>query len=478
MRKTTPHEIWLNAAWRGHVELMLHLCQGAQNTVLVIGPKQVGKTTLYHYFLRQTIAHSRMVGLTAQAWDNAELLMEAVAEALSLPIGEGLTAFQTVKNTLETFSSSHPTIVLLIDDAHLLSDELLQALYALLKCDTDLHPAFHLVLLGEPSLELQLFSPQISPMINGRIYTIELEGWSLPDVRQYLLKDSGLTLLSPDQISEIFEHSQGLPGLVQIAREALLQEKENAMGKQSFFRWRKSPIIIGALVGLIGGGFYILMNQLPSNVAQSDQITLPLDQAEEGQLPAIMAEKIDQSDIIEADAHEHPESEELDLSEQIMRDAQAHAAAQARAETQENMHAVVHANSEAAAQTQIAAQVNAKAITHLHASEQTKAAALTQLSQQEASIETLPVSVIASPEMDSDIDDESGTLDEEGSEDLSLQSAPQPIAQPAVSMTEKEKYLLSLDSKAYTLQLVGARSEENVKQFMAKHGLGKQSELF
>ena len=70
---------------------------------------------------------------------------------------------------------------------------------------------------------------------------------------------------------------------------------------QSLYKWRKNPIVLGLLVGLIGGGSYILLNrtsndevlgQSPTNLEQTDQ-TLSLDKLaqEEGQLPAMIAEK-------------------------------------------------------------------------------------------------------------------------------------------------------------------------------------------
>lgn len=459
--KAVRDDIWLNSAWRGHVELMSHLCQVAHNTLLVIGPKQVGKSAFCRYFLRQTIPKCQIVGFSARAWENVEALMEAIAKVLSLSVAEGLTAFQSVKNYLETLSSTHPTIVLLIDDAHLLADELLQSLYVLLKCENDSRPVLHLILFGEPSLELRLFSPKLSAMINGRIYTIELEGWSLSEVRQFLFKDSRLATLTPDQINDIFEKTQGLPGLVESARADYLKQidKEDTRMTGGFQKWRKSPVILGVLIGLVGGSSYILMNrsekdeiqgQSPIELAQIEHPTLPQEQiaVEESQLPAMIGENIDRSDIIEADAHEHPEPEDSELGARDPLKSDESTAA-----TQENGMA------DALPVTII--EPTAMDMDRLESAEEETSQAS----------ETTDTSAIKPPESQTQTQAEP------------VQPSPESVSAPSRpekrhSLSEKEKYLLSLDKQGYTLQLVGARNEENIKYFMSKHGIEQKATYF
>lgn len=443
----THEEIWLSPALKGHIELMTHLCQSADNTLLIIGPENAGKTTLYRHFCFQSIRGCQVAGLTAQPWECVESFMEAIAKALSLPLSDSLTAFQTVKNFIENRSPKEPAIVLLIDDAHLLNDEFLQALYALFKYDAHASMPLQLILFGEASLELRLFSPQISAMMNGKIYTLELEPWSLQEVRQFLCKAKALALLPMDQIQEIYEKTQGLPGLVATHREALLKQvkKEDGMFLQSLTKWRKNPIVLGVLIGVLGGGSYIVFNR-----TQSDTVL--------GQIPAGMVQQEESGrgvQVIVADQTALDQEHEKQIAYPVQTNYQP------ENESEEMSLVVEESQSEAVPLAEIDAPL-------AHNEPEVTESAVVELSQaedtdmNEAVAETAPETVVeTSIPMEPVI-----TLSEE-----------MPVKKGQV-LTEEETYLLSLDSNRYTLQLVGARNENNVKHFMTQHGLEYQASYF
>lgn len=471
----TREEFWLSPALRGHVELMEHLCQSADNTLLVIGPENAGKTALYRHFMRQSLRGCERVGMQAQAWDYVEDLMAAIAKALALPTTEDLTAFQIVKNHLEARTANQPNTVLLIDDAHLLSEELLQALYALFKYDAVSKMPIQLILFGESSLEMRLFSPQMSAMINGKIYTIELEPWSLQEVRQFLGKAKELSMLAVENIEAIYERSEGLPGLVAAERAALLTQFVKEQGMSDTFRkWRKNPIVLGALVGVIGGSTYIVINraqddtvlgQLPSHLIQQQEDSVRPVATVSSDKAALTALVSDNMEASEWEADISIEEMAADMTEPRVVPL-AELTASLPAAIPDSVTPDISPSDEAPMPEAATTETDEAIVSE---------ESLSSIETEDATTNDSD-SVNFSQAATDDDSTQDGSSD--SSDELFRTTTAQPEPKLLPSFSDEEKYLLTLDNTGYTLQLVGARSEHNIKQFMQEHGIEYQASYF
>lgn len=257
-------KVFITPAWHQHAELLNHLSQFSQNVLLVLGPKDAGKSTFLEYFMGLGSKSMQKHVLSASPEDSIEALMKRVAEGFRLDWeGVQATPHKVQSSIEETFDSAQATWVLLIDDAHLLTDEQLQALLQLVKFDIEPRRQLHLVFLGEPSLELRLFSPEMASIVNGKVYTIELEAWTLHDVKTFLAKDISLPRLSADQVEFIFETSHGLPGAVVRERDAIAEQTTIVGTKMKSKQIKKlgmHPVSLGVMVGVVVGGAYLLFN--------------------------------------------------------------------------------------------------------------------------------------------------------------------------------------------------------------------------
>lgn len=246
--------IFITSAWQQQIDLVMRLSQ-RPNHVLVIGPPQAGKSTFLKHLMHISSENKYLVnGASSEA-----LFMEQVNQAV----------FDQKKESLD-LQLDLP--LLLVDDAHLLNNQQLQTLFQLKQiqercCD--------LVLVGEPSLELRLFSPEFSAH-SSSIYTIELEPWTQEDVEAFLMSKG--FALSTSELENFCTRSQGLPGYV--IEEKLMLEELFQTGKKVVKDHKRKimhPIVIGIVMGALMGSTYLLFNnneeenKIPTNVAHQQE---------------------------------------------------------------------------------------------------------------------------------------------------------------------------------------------------------------
>ncbi len=281
-------KIFITPAWQQHTDTIEQLCQSSQNIVLVVAPQQGGKTTFAKHLLRTSTPELRKKAIRARPQSSVEELMHQIAKSYELAWqGTDMILSQIKNHVDQVFSEKQITSVLLIDDAHLLSVEQLQALIALVQFEADPWRQLHLILLGEPSLEFRLFSPEFSSFVHGKVHTVELDAWTLVDIKNFFAKDATLPNAA-EQMAGILERSRGLPGFVIQEGELVfgqLTVMDKKMTKRNFKSWFTRSISVGVSAGVLIGGGYLLFNHnmeeernnIPINEAQLAEDAWPVD---------------------------------------------------------------------------------------------------------------------------------------------------------------------------------------------------------
>ena len=127
--------------------------------------------------------------------------------------------------------------VVLIDEAHLLPDESLEDLRLLTAEDFDRRSPFALVLVGQPLLRERLSEPQHAALAQRLGVRLRLRPLNETETASFLerhLKAAGARKnpFEPEAVASIFQHSRGVPRIVQnVALHALLAAK--AAGKKT-----------------------------------------------------------------------------------------------------------------------------------------------------------------------------------------------------------------------------------------------------
>ncbi len=459
-QETENSNYYLPPTWQHHEEVIRHLSQLSQNVLLVIAPQDGGKTTFMQHMLDKRTPALHKMHLTAKAHTSVEAMLNQVVQSFGLDWHGVQQTRDDIHHLQFQGQSQHLGIwTLFVDDAHLLSNEQLQALVELINFEAQSINQMRLVLLGEPSLELRMFSPDFTAISNNRIYTIELESWTLQDVQTFVNATSVGQLFNKDQVLSIFERSNGLPGaVVREKLSALEQQGSNGKRKtkKSFNILGLNPISLGVLAGLALGGTYLVVNNAntqeeasptPVNAAQTAEQNWPSQNASPKQSSPSVAfhfDKVDNSDVIEDDMKENHEEQP-----QVLTVAPAPTTKENQAHTEP---AVQQAPQQAVKQT-------AQEITQ-QTPVQTKESDSAQANKQNEVQNAKAVKVTEKPQK------------------VVAPAQPKQKQSAKKGLSEQENHLLSVNKRHYTLQLLGASNEESIKKFVKKHGLEKTTYAF
>ncbi|MGE3317852.1 MAG: SPOR domain-containing protein [Candidatus Berkiella sp.] len=446
--KSINSDIYLSSAWQQHADLITHLCHFSQNILLVLGQKQAGKSTFFEHYIHAPFAGLKICALKADNAKTVEELLKEVALGFGLNWDSASNLTQEVKNqAITSYQIAHETWMLMIDDAHLLDDTQMSALLQLVQFNDEARQQLHLVLLGEPSLEGRLFSPNFAASVQGKVYSIELEPWTLHDVKRYFYSDALLRQLEPEHVAAIFERSQGLPGRV-IQEQLLLQgstKGAKTMTKQNAKRWTH-PIALGAVAGFLLGGSYLLLN----STQEEEAVNAPVNAA---QVENIHLDNSDEKMAME----EEPAP--------IVKETIA-VAPKMPSTTTQSTQVEEQGAATTAATTTVAALEPPAQNTEMTVTQATTPTPAPQQLQAPAPVPApVATTTIATPEVSTQ----------------AMQAAPKVAvksSEPKKPMSKEEEYLLSVDKNFYTLQLVGARNENSVKQFIQKHELDEHAYVY
>ena len=185
--------------------------------MLITGPSGSGKTTSVRSVTDELPSHKYSVIYLGQDRNGTNVLRRFVAAvglaAKSHHAHLSLQASQWVSDNLEAGGKE---ILLVVDEAHLLSDELLEDLRLMTNSNYDRKSPLTLVLLGQPLLRLRLKAPIFDALAQRLRYRFRMEGLNQDETAQYIrnrLLASGLPgdLFLEEALQYIFQVTEGLP---------------------------------------------------------------------------------------------------------------------------------------------------------------------------------------------------------------------------------------------------------------------------
>jgi type II secretory pathway predicted ATPase ExeA len=209
----------------------LRFALGRDTIALLVAESGCGKSTILGLFAKSLDAGSYHVLATSLTTVGPFGLISHLA-ALS-----GLRPCRFKGDTAATFIAHLRGLpkrtVLLVDEAHMMPDASLEDLRLLTACDFDRRSPFALVLVGQPLLRERLNEPQhysLTQRIGVRLRLRPLSDAEMPLFLDRHLKAAGArkSIFEPDAIAALFQHTRGVPRLVQnAALAAMLACMEN-----------------------------------------------------------------------------------------------------------------------------------------------------------------------------------------------------------------------------------------------------------
>ena len=205
--------------------------------VVMTGPIGTGKTTVVHTALqilseKAAISHPISSAFILNPTLSREEFLEMILSEFEIPCTSTskparLSALQGM--LLET-QRKGGTSLLLVDEAHLLTPELLEEIRLLSNSDTYQEKLLQIILCGQPELLGILRRPELRALKQRVASTCSLRPLSFPEVRAYIAERlhsagfHGATFPFPTQVlEEIHRLTEGVPRLINLLCDACLE---------------------------------------------------------------------------------------------------------------------------------------------------------------------------------------------------------------------------------------------------------------
>jgi len=187
----------------------------AQYYVMLTGDSGCGKTTLLRYLHRTIDKNTYTILYLCQSQSSPPMLSRVLADALHLP---QYGSRSEISRLLITTLKSLPTRLLLwIDEAQLIRNDMLQELRVLAEADLNGPPLFAVILCALPSLKERLLAPEHLALWRRVYIRIPLRGLLHEEVVPFVkhcFGDTAAQRFSAEALSVIFEKSRGLPAMI------------------------------------------------------------------------------------------------------------------------------------------------------------------------------------------------------------------------------------------------------------------------
>lgn len=230
-----PRFLHLSGPHQAALTVVLEGILYRKGLVMITGPIGTGKTMLVHAALQILTDYSKQkMPVKSALLFNPTLTRDEFLEMMleEFEVNSASTSkprrLMALHQMLLDTQRQGGTAVLFIDEAHLLSSELLEEIRLLGNADTHQEKLLQIVLSGQPELLTMMRRQELSALQQRIAARANLRALSLPEVRAYMaerLHLAGLKGMSPfagPAVETVLRHSGGVPRLINLICDAAL----------------------------------------------------------------------------------------------------------------------------------------------------------------------------------------------------------------------------------------------------------------
>lgn len=255
--------LYMEESRKLNLNKLLHLAPYS-DVLLLLGDPGVGRSTLLQAFIQRAATSWRISLVSASALMDGEALLRQIGQGLALELSEAASVddlLWEIGRYLEVLGRSGRRAIIIIDDAHLLSDEVM-LLAERIFYDERSQDSLSLVLSmrrdqGDKLTRFALLSERLA-------YTIRIEPLSHKEVDGYLrqhLAGSGAELdqlLTPEVVARIHRDSGGLPEQVSALADGLLSRGARPPAAARGGKKRPVLLVAGVMLVAVAAGAVLL----------------------------------------------------------------------------------------------------------------------------------------------------------------------------------------------------------------------------
>ncbi len=229
-----PKFLQLPEPHRDALTRLAHGVIGRKGLMLLSGPIGTGKTTVLNGLLsvlaRRYPAKQLPTALIVNPRLSADELLETLLFELEVPCGSTSrpSRLAALQGLLFGAFRSGGTCLLIVDEAHLLSMDVLEEIRLLMNTDSYREKLLQVVLCGQPELTLLLNDPSAKALRQRVAERAALRALSQAEMRMYIcerLRTAGFERSVPftsSSFEKIYEYTGGVPRLINIVCDSCL----------------------------------------------------------------------------------------------------------------------------------------------------------------------------------------------------------------------------------------------------------------
>jgi general secretion pathway protein A len=213
---------------------LYHGVRGHKGFVVLTGEVGTGKTLLLRCLLQLL---NRSDDIACAYTFNSHLppleFLQQIASDFGLPAsGKNKSeVLSDLSNYVIDRGSKRLTTVLVVDEAHQLSVDILEEIRLLTNLETTQDKLLQVLLVGQPELDEKLDSAELRQLKQRIAHRCQLAPLDVTETRGYIerrlqvagLSSNGEALFPPDAIAAVYRHSRGIPRLINtICENALI----------------------------------------------------------------------------------------------------------------------------------------------------------------------------------------------------------------------------------------------------------------
>ena len=258
---SSPTAIYLEESRKLNLNKLLHLAPYSE-VLLLQGEHAVGRTSLLRAFVERAATTWRISFVTATAVMDGVAFLRQLGQGFELDLNDVESTSDLlweIDRYLQALSRSGRRAIIIIDDAHLLTDDVIMLAEKVLRGEgTDSSVSLVLSMRKDQANKLDRFA-----LLKERLaYTLTLEPLSQKEVDGYLRHRIAATapqlkgLLSPEMVADIHQKSGGMPEEINALAHGVLTKKSSgtaaSAGGGSGLKW----LALGAVVVVAGAVLY------------------------------------------------------------------------------------------------------------------------------------------------------------------------------------------------------------------------------
>jgi len=217
---------------KGHEEAFTHLEYAIKENkgfAVITGEIGSGKTTLINYFLYKTKLDFH-IGLINNTNIPASQFLKAVCNELEIDSNfeDKVDLMDSFQNYLLKQYSKNNRVILIIDEAQNLSPKIMEEIRMISNLESEKNHLMQIVLFGQPDLKNKLQRMDLKQFAQRVSVYYHLKGLEKVEVQHYIryrLKICGtknINLFSDDAVDLIYQHSKGIPRIINIICDTAL----------------------------------------------------------------------------------------------------------------------------------------------------------------------------------------------------------------------------------------------------------------